>query len=88
MSEEINNERYGLGGCLPPDEKCEHCAYWRPVNGFKAGNCCHYMLDTGKRRDRDEEGCKSFSTKRAVFPAFFDALSNDRLRAHMKGGAE
>jgi hypothetical protein len=84
MSEEIKNERYGLGGCLPPDEKCEHCAYWRPVDGFKSGNCCHYMLDTGKRRARDEEGCKSFSTKRVVIPAFFDPMSNDRLRAIMK----
>lgn len=48
----------------PPDERCESCAYWVHINGRYSDKCCHYLLDTGKARKRNEEKCLSYSTER------------------------
>lgn len=37
---------------------CEGCIYNKPMyGGYKeAGNCCHYLLDTGLRREIAKNG--------------------------------
>lgn len=44
---------------------CSGCAYWRPLTNVRGSmEACHYMLDTGKRRELDGEVCKSRSETR------------------------
>lgn len=46
--------------------KCKGCIYWRSITGSKGSDyACHYLLDTEKRRKRDESGCLSRETQRS-----------------------
>lgn len=40
--------------------QCEGCIYWKYIGGDRA---CHYLLDTGKRRVRDGDGCLSYERR-------------------------
>lgn len=47
-------------------KQCSGCWYWRGANGDKS-QCfkfCHYMVLTGKRRERDGDKCLSRTTQR------------------------
>lgn len=42
-------------------EKNGICDHWRRMNGYGTGGgyCCHYLLDTGRRRVGDADHCES-----------------------------
>lgn len=43
---------------------CKGCAHYRPLStGYNTRKCCHYMLDTGRRRVFDEYHCYSREEK-------------------------
>ena len=42
-------------------KQCNGCIYWRAAGGAGLENCCHCLLDTGKRRVRDGEKCLSYT---------------------------
>ena len=41
--------------------ECRGCSYWRGMSStqVKSVCCCHYMLDTGKRRQMENGKCIS-----------------------------
>ena len=41
---------------------CRGCIHWRAAGGAGLENCCHCLLDTGKRRVRDGEKCLSYTS--------------------------
>lgn len=42
---------------------CESgCVYWRPLDGGMGRKACHYLLDTGEKRDSLPGECKRFRT--------------------------
>ena len=43
---------------------CSGCIYWRAAGGAGLENCCHCLLDTGKRRVRDGDKCLSYEEKK------------------------
>lgn len=56
----------------PPDSRCESCAYWQPLNGWKNNRCCHYLLYTGEPRERGEGECLSYSEEANHVRGVFD----------------
>lgn len=42
------------------NDPCYGCSYWRRISGMDGvSHCCHYLLLTGKRRERDGDRCLS-----------------------------
>ena len=41
--------------------QCYGCVYWRGISNTYPGKdrCCHHLLDTGKRRERNGDRCLS-----------------------------
>lgn len=53
---------------------CEGCAHHRPLSrtytlGIK---CCHYLLDTGKQREKNGDICLSWSETRTPKKNMFE----------------
>lgn len=62
----MNQKRY---------DECENCVYWRALykTGEVSTKCCHYCLDTGKKRKRIGDMCLSKKEdKRGRRPNAFD----------------
>ena len=59
---------------------CEGCVYYRPFN--RAGSeklfCCHYLLDNGKRREKNGDICLSRSEEREKNDNPFDIPAPQR----------
>lgn len=52
----------------PNTKQCRGCTYWVKIIGAgDVTHCCHYLLHTGKCRERDGDRCLSRTTK-AVKP--------------------
>ena len=43
--------------------RCAGCKYYRRLGNDHA-MCCNYLLDTGRRRERDGDECLSYEPKR------------------------
>lgn len=39
--------------------QCEGCRYWRGISGCNSEKCCHYILDTEKRKRMENGVCLS-----------------------------
>ena len=49
---------------VPNTEQCEKgCSFWGRISGFDVSRCCHHLLRTGKRRQREGDRCLSFTTE-------------------------
>ena len=65
--------------------KCKGCIYWRSITGSKGSDyACHYLLDTEKRRKRDESGCLSRETQiealKIKLPKELKTLVKEKIR--------
>ena len=63
-------------------ENCAGCEYYRSLsrmNGNGRGNkCCHYLLDTGHRRETVDGVCSSRDNKRRKKPDAFEIPAPQR----------
>lgn len=55
---------------------CEGCVYHRRLDSELL--CCHYLLDTGKRREKNGDVCLSRSEEREEKTAPFDIPAPQR----------
>ena len=46
--------------------RCEKCVYWKRLSwSGSGGRACHFLLEAGRRREKDRNGvCASFKKKR------------------------
>lgn len=48
----------------PQNNPCFGCSYWQRISGMdRVSHCCHYLLLTGKRRERDGDRCLSWTSE-------------------------
>ena len=59
---------------------CEGCVYHRPFNrGYSEDiRCCHYLLETGRRREKNGDICLSRSEEREKNDNPFDIPAPQR----------
>ena len=59
-------------------EQCRRCVHFKTLTMGNSIQACHYMLDTGMRRDREGDKCLSRETKREAKRRSFDAPGAQR----------
>lgn len=56
--------------------KCQKidCIYRKPIYAYSNEFCCHYMLETGEKRNSDPEKCNKYK------PEIKDILQNQKMK--------